>query len=122
MSGPNVASGKRRVCYFHDADNMGSYYYGPGHPMKPPRLQMTHNLILSYGLYRKMEVIRFCLMVALFNDMAKRLKQSANTGLLLNICASVQHQNQNDGLLSQLMTHFFCTKEWDGAAKLYART
>uniref|UniRef100_A0A7S4BTW4 Histone deacetylase n=1 Tax=Chrysotila carterae TaxID=13221 RepID=A0A7S4BTW4_CHRCT len=58
MSGPNVASGKRRVCYFHDADNMGSYYYGPGHPMKPPRLQMTHNLILSYGLYRKMEVYR----------------------------------------------------------------
>lgn len=48
--------GKRRVTYFHDADTMGAYYYGPGHPMKPHRLQMTHNLILSYHLYRKMEV------------------------------------------------------------------
>ncbi|EOD19100.1 hypothetical protein EMIHUDRAFT_419321 [Emiliania huxleyi CCMP1516] len=37
---------------------MGSYYYGPGHPMKPHRLAMTHNLILSYHLYRKMEVCR----------------------------------------------------------------
>ena len=29
-----------------------------GHPMKPHRLRMTHQLILSYGLYRKMEVYR----------------------------------------------------------------
>ena len=48
--------GKKKVCYFHDADMIGSYYYGPGHPMKPHRLQMTHNLILSYHLYKKMEV------------------------------------------------------------------
>jgi acetoin utilization deacetylase AcuC-like enzyme len=27
-----------------------------GHPMKPHRIRMTHNLILNYGLYRKMEV------------------------------------------------------------------
>jgi len=33
-----MAAGKRRVTYFHDADTMGSYYYGPGHPMKPHRL------------------------------------------------------------------------------------
>ena len=51
-------SSKRRVSYFHDADTIGSYYYGPGHPMKPHRLQMAHNLILSYHLYRKMEVYR----------------------------------------------------------------
>ena len=48
--------GKQKVCYFHDADTIGSYYYGPGHPMKPHRLQMTHNLILSYQLYKKMDV------------------------------------------------------------------
>ncbi|EOD30033.1 DNA-lyase, partial [Emiliania huxleyi CCMP1516] len=53
-----AASSKRKVTYFHDADTMGSYYYGPGHPMKPHRLAMTHNLILSYHLYRKMEVCR----------------------------------------------------------------
>ena len=49
---------KNRVCYFHDAETIGSFYYGPGHPMKPHRLQMTHNLILSYQLYKKMEVYR----------------------------------------------------------------
>ena len=49
---------KRKVSYFHDAESVGSYYYGPGHPMKPHRLQMTHNLVLAYHLYRKMEVYR----------------------------------------------------------------
>lgn len=33
-----AAATKRKVTYFHDADTMGSYYYGPGHPMKPHRL------------------------------------------------------------------------------------
>lgn len=37
---------------------MGHYYYGPGHPMKPHRLKLTHHLLLSYGLYRKMDVYR----------------------------------------------------------------
>jgi acetoin utilization deacetylase AcuC-like enzyme len=35
---------------------IGSYYYGAGHPMKPHRLRMTHNLLLAYGMYKKMEV------------------------------------------------------------------
>ena len=48
---------KRRVSYFYQND-VGLYYYGPGHPMKPHRLRMTHQLILSYGLYRKMEVYK----------------------------------------------------------------
>lgn len=47
----------RRVAYFYD-DNMGNYHYGPGHPMKPHRLTLTHNLLLAYGLYRKMDVYR----------------------------------------------------------------
>lgn len=47
----------KRVAYFYDGD-MGHYYYGPGHPMKPHRLKLTHHLILSYGLYRKMDVFR----------------------------------------------------------------
>ena len=49
---------KNRVCYFHDAETIGSFYYGPGHPMKPHRLQMTHNLVLAYGLYKKMQCFR----------------------------------------------------------------
>lgn len=31
---------------------------GAGHPMKPHRLALTHNLVLNYGLYQKMEVYR----------------------------------------------------------------
>lgn len=48
---------KRKVCYYYDAD-IGNYYYGQGHPMKPHRIRMAHNLILNYGLYRKMEIYR----------------------------------------------------------------
>jgi hypothetical protein len=48
----NATSVKRRVSYFYHSD-VGLYYYGPGHPMKPHRLRMTHQLILAYGLYRK---------------------------------------------------------------------
>ncbi|CAM9185366.1 unnamed protein product, partial [Phaeothamnion confervicola] len=48
---------KQRVSYFYDGE-IGHYYYGPGHPMKPHRLKLAHHLLLSYGLYRKMEVYR----------------------------------------------------------------
>ncbi|XP_057835793.2 histone deacetylase 6 isoform X2 [Cryptomeria japonica] len=63
-SGNSLASGpdgkKRRVTYFYDAD-IGNYYYGQGHPMKPHRIRMAHNLIVHYGLHQKMEVCRPCL-------------------------------------------------------------
>ncbi|XP_041716712.1 histone deacetylase 2 isoform X1 [Coregonus clupeaformis] len=53
-----VAGGtKKKVCYYYDGD-IGNYYYGQGHPMKPHRIRMTHNLLLNYGLYRKMEIYR----------------------------------------------------------------
>jgi len=51
------AQGKSRVCYFYD-NEIGNYYYGQGHPMKPHRIRMAHNLLLNYGLYRKMEIYR----------------------------------------------------------------
>lgn len=50
-------STKKRVSYFYQGD-VGLFYYGPGHPMKPHRMRMTHQLLLSYGLYRKMDVYR----------------------------------------------------------------
>jgi acetoin utilization deacetylase AcuC-like enzyme len=50
-------SSKRRVSYFYEGD-VGLFHFGAGHPMKPHRLRMTHQLILAYGLYRKMEVRR----------------------------------------------------------------
>jgi acetoin utilization deacetylase AcuC-like enzyme len=48
---------KKRVCYFYHQD-IGHYYYGPSHPMKPIRMKLTHHLLLAYQLYRKMEVYR----------------------------------------------------------------
>lgn len=38
------------------AGDIGHYYYGPGHPMKPIRLKLAHHLVLSYGMYRKLQV------------------------------------------------------------------
>lgn len=51
----SAGQSKKRVCYYYDGD-IGNYYYGQGHPMKPHRIRMAHNLILNYGLYRKMEI------------------------------------------------------------------
>lgn len=36
--------------------NIGNYYYGQGHVMKPHRIRMTHHLLLNYGIYRDLEV------------------------------------------------------------------
>ena len=48
---------KKRVSYFYDPD-VGNFHYGQGHPMKPHRVRMTHNLVVNYGLYRKMDCFR----------------------------------------------------------------
>ncbi|KAG8058468.1 hypothetical protein GUJ93_ZPchr0002g24253 [Zizania palustris] len=48
---------KRRVCYFYDPE-VGNYYYGQGHPMKPHRVRMTHSLLAHYGLLDRMQVFR----------------------------------------------------------------
>ncbi|KAK8820113.1 hypothetical protein WA577_006181 [Blastocystis sp. JDR] len=50
-------STKDRIAYFYHGD-LGNYYYGPGHPMKPQRLRLTHNLLLTYKLYRFLEVYK----------------------------------------------------------------
>ena len=42
-------SNPRRVAYFYDPD-VGNYVYYLGHPMKPHRIRMAHNLIVNYGL------------------------------------------------------------------------
>ena len=39
----SVMSSRRRVAYFYDPE-VGNYHYGPGHPMKPHRLSVTHSL------------------------------------------------------------------------------
>ena len=46
---------RKRTAYFYDPD-IGSFYYGEGHPMKPQRMRMTHHLVLAYGLYKDLDV------------------------------------------------------------------
>ncbi|KAI6202824.1 hypothetical protein M3Y94_00484800 [Aphelenchoides besseyi] len=48
---------KRRVSYFYDGD-VGNFYYGQGHPMKPHRIRMTNSLLVAYGVYQKLDVFR----------------------------------------------------------------
>lgn len=45
-----------RVAYFYDPD-VGNYVYYLGHPMKPHRIRMAHNLIVNYGLCDEEETI-----------------------------------------------------------------
>jgi len=52
-----MSASKPRVSYFYDAD-VGNFHYGPRHPMKPHRLALTHNLVLHYDLWKKMEIYR----------------------------------------------------------------
>lgn len=46
---------KRRVAYLYDPD-VGHYYYGQGHPMKPHRVRMTHSLIMHSGIFNQMDM------------------------------------------------------------------
>ncbi|KAJ2825614.1 histone deacetylase [Coemansia sp. 'formosensis'] len=51
----NILSYKNLVDAVAD---VGNFHYGPGHPMKPHRIRMTHNLVMSYELYKKMSIYR----------------------------------------------------------------
>ena len=51
-----MEASKKKVTYFYQDDM--NYYYGIHHPMKPFRLKLTHDLILSYRLYRSLRVLR----------------------------------------------------------------
>lgn len=50
-----MAATKKKVSYFYDPE-VGNFYYGQGHPMKPHRMRMTHNLLLNYGLHSQLEM------------------------------------------------------------------
>ncbi|CDJ44887.1 Histone deacetylase, related, partial [Eimeria tenella] len=46
----------KKVLYFYD-EEVGNFFYGPGHPMKPHRVRMTHDLLRSYGLLDSLELM-----------------------------------------------------------------
>lgn len=50
---PSSSSNPRRVAYYYDPD-VGNYVYYTGHPMKPHRIRMAHNLIVNYDLCDEM--------------------------------------------------------------------
>jgi len=39
--------------YYYDPI-VGNFHYGQMHPMKPQRIQITHSLVLHYGLHKKL--------------------------------------------------------------------
>lgn len=61
----------KRVAYYYDSqclvvvlvflltqsDDVGAYSYGLGHPMKPHRIRLTHDLVSAYGMLPKMQVL-----------------------------------------------------------------
>ncbi|TIA89026.1 hypothetical protein E3P99_02250 [Wallemia hederae] len=48
---------KSKVAYYYDPD-VGNYSYGFGHPMKPHRMRMVHNLVVNYELDKKMQILK----------------------------------------------------------------
>ncbi|PFH47132.1 hypothetical protein AMATHDRAFT_68389 [Amanita thiersii Skay4041] len=48
---------KKRVSYYYDPD-VGAYTYGLGHPMKPHRIRVTHDLVNAYDMLDQMHVLR----------------------------------------------------------------
>ena len=42
---------------FNHEDDVGLFSYGLGHPMKPHRMRMAHDLIAAYGMLNKMQVM-----------------------------------------------------------------
>ena len=51
---PRTLCNPSQVSYFYDPD-IGQFYYGQGHPMKPHRVSMAHALVMQYGLHEEME-------------------------------------------------------------------
>eukprot|EP01112_Ceratiomyxa_fruticulosa_P007684 TRINITY_DN1993_c0_g2_i1.p1 TRINITY_DN1993_c0_g2~~TRINITY_DN1993_c0_g2_i1.p1 ORF type:complete len:412 (+),score=70.32 TRINITY_DN1993_c0_g2_i1:255-1490(+) len=47
----------KKVAYFYDTD-VGNYYFGQGHPMKPHRIRMAHNLLLNYNILNLMKTYK----------------------------------------------------------------
>ena len=45
---------RRRVGYFYESE-IGNFHLGRGHPMKPHRVRLTHELVVAYQLDRKLQ-------------------------------------------------------------------
>ncbi|XP_004289603.1 PREDICTED: histone deacetylase 6-like [Fragaria vesca subsp. vesca] len=95
-SGPDAR--KRRVSYFYDP-TIGQHYYGQGHPMKPLRIQMAHNLIVNYGLNHKMDIN--CPFLATTDDLSQ-----FHSDDYVNFLASVSPDTLNQTPFSRYKERF----------------
>eukprot|EP00198_Chlamydomonas_reinhardtii_P001340 XP_001690675.1 histone deacetylase [Chlamydomonas reinhardtii] len=48
-----------QVSYYYDPD-IGDFYYGQGHPMKPHRVRLAHCLVTRYDLWHHLDIVRPC--------------------------------------------------------------
>lgn len=46
-----------QLCLTSRIADVGAYTYGLGHPMKPQRMRITHELVSVYGMLDKMHVL-----------------------------------------------------------------
>jgi acetoin utilization deacetylase AcuC-like enzyme len=76
-----------RVSYIHEP-HVGYFHYGPGHPMKPYRLALTHDLVMHYGLNERMAMHRG--FVAPFEQLAK-YHSDAYLGFLRKTTSVMRH-------------------------------
>ncbi|KAF9043317.1 hypothetical protein BJ165DRAFT_1484231, partial [Panaeolus papilionaceus] len=58
---------KRKVAYDYDTGSkfiaeVGAYTYGLGHPIKPHRIHVTHDLVSAYGMLDKTHVLVSCVL------------------------------------------------------------
>ncbi|KAF9035973.1 hypothetical protein BJ165DRAFT_1509353, partial [Panaeolus papilionaceus] len=58
---------KRKVAYYYDTE-VGAYTFGLGHPMKPHRIRVTHDLVSAYGMLDKMHVLMSCVLGSVFDQ------------------------------------------------------
>ena len=57
-----------RIAYMY-SETIGQHYYAQNHPMKPSRLALTHDLVMSYQLHKEMSIYKAP--VASFQDLTK---------------------------------------------------
>ncbi|CAN8232351.1 unnamed protein product [Cochlearia groenlandica] len=89
---------KRRVSYFYEP-MIGDYYYGQNHPMKPHRIRMSHNLIINYGLHRRLEIRRPKLAEA--SDISRFHSQD-----YVDFLASVSPESMADSGSAKILSRF----------------
>ncbi|GAX82654.1 hypothetical protein CEUSTIGMA_g10080.t1 [Chlamydomonas eustigma] len=80
-------SSKRKVSYYYDPE-IGNYYYGHGHPMKPHRVRMAHGLIVRYGLHERMQVLKPV-------PLSEEIMQSFHTREYIEFLKNVTPENQD---------------------------